>query len=161
MLNPVDSALHTVLEFALGDDRFALPANDVIEVVRAVAITPLPGAPAAVAGAIDFHGTLVPVFDLRPRFGYPARALDPGEHFIITRAGMRVVALRTDRALGVAQLQAEQIERLGGNVSGTRFVTRLAKTTEGLLLIHDPACFLSELENDVLEEALSGRTALS
>ncbi len=50
--------------FQLGSDRYALPAGQVAEVLPLVALKALLGAPAGVAGLIDYRGTAVPVIDL-------------------------------------------------------------------------------------------------
>jgi chemotaxis-related protein WspB len=52
------------LLFRLGNERYALPATMVAEIIPLIAITPLPGTPAGVAGIINYHGGSVPVIDL-------------------------------------------------------------------------------------------------
>jgi hypothetical protein len=47
--------------------RFGVPAQVVVEIVRAVAVTPISGAPDVVQGLIDYRGTIVPVFDVARR----------------------------------------------------------------------------------------------
>ena len=87
--------------FSLDARRFALPLDVVIRIVRAAEITPLPRAPAIVAGAIDVAGHILPVFDLRRHLRRPGR--DPGldDHFLIAQTARRRVALIIDAALGV------------------------------------------------------------
>jgi purine-binding chemotaxis protein CheW len=145
-----------LLLFALGEHRFALPAETVVEVVRVVAWAPLPLAPAIVEGVVNVRGTLVPVLDIRARFGNPAVAVDPDQHLIIARAGSRVVALRVDRALdlvGIPDGAVEPVERIA---PGTRLVAGLARLPDGVLVIHDLERFLSLEEAARLDAALSG-----
>jgi chemotaxis signal transduction protein len=54
-------ALRNVLVFALGGARYALELRWVREVVSVAAITPVPTAPSAIAGTMNFRGTIVPV----------------------------------------------------------------------------------------------------
>ncbi|MEO8561278.1 MAG: chemotaxis protein CheW, partial [bacterium] len=63
------------LRVRLGGATIGLPAAAVREIVRAVAITPLPGAPDIVEGAVNVRGRLVPVIDVRRLLGFPARQL--------------------------------------------------------------------------------------
>ncbi|HEU0052651.1 MAG TPA: chemotaxis protein CheW, partial [Longimicrobium sp.] len=93
-----------ILVFEVEGERYALDTGTVREVVRAVAVSRLPGAPPIVLGVIDVRGILVPVLDLRARFGLPPRAVDPAEHFVIAEAGERAVALRVDRTVGIAEV---------------------------------------------------------
>ena len=60
------------LLFELAAQRFAVALGDVIEVVRAVAIRRLPSAPAITLGIIDVRGEIIPVLDVRARFGLAA-----------------------------------------------------------------------------------------
>ena len=47
-----------------------------------MAVSPLPRAPEIVEGVINIRGTVLPVIDIRPRFGFPASPLHPDQHFI-------------------------------------------------------------------------------
>ncbi len=60
-----------VVVFSLADREFALDVICVREVIRMVAITPIPDAPSEVLGAIMVRGSSTLVVDLRPRFGLP------------------------------------------------------------------------------------------
>lgn len=88
-----------VLVFEVGARRFGLPAADLREIVRAVAIAPLPHAPAAVEGVINLRGEIVPVIDLRRMLGLPARGVVLSDHLVIAHWDSAPLALRVDRAL--------------------------------------------------------------
>src|SRR5881296_2430916 len=81
------SRAREVLVFEVGGQKYALPTADVRELVRAVAITPLPAAPAVIEGVVDVRGRVLPVLDVRARFRLPPKALDPSDHFIVASAG--------------------------------------------------------------------------
>jgi len=146
--------VEAVFVLAIDDCRLAVPLSTVQTVTRAVAVTALPKAPAVVDGVIDLHGKLVPVLDVRSRFGLAPRALSPTEHFLIASAGKRTVALRADRALEVMQIPCEQIERIDGVVANTDYVAGVAKLADGLVLIHDLETFLSAAEAKALDGAI-------
>jgi len=61
-----------LLPFKLGEETYALNLTEVQEVVELRPIYPLPGAPETIAGAISFHGRIVPVVDLPGLLGFPA-----------------------------------------------------------------------------------------
>jgi purine-binding chemotaxis protein CheW len=131
------------LVFALDSHRFALPAAVVVEVARVVASAPLPGAPEIVEGAINVRGTIVPVLDVRARFGLPAADVDPDQHLILARAGRRVVALRVDRALALVAIPDDAFEPVERVAPGTPLVAGVARLPDGVLVIHDIERFLS------------------
>src|SRR5688572_4290676 len=110
---PADAALHAreVLVFEVAGQRYGLPIADVLELVRAVAITALPDAPAVIEGIVNVRGRVLPVLDVRARFRLPAKPLDPSDHFIVAEAGPRGVILRVDRATHLAFVDDSSIQQ--------------------------------------------------
>lgn len=125
------------------------------EIIRAVAIRQLPEAPSIVAGVINVRGSVVPVLDMRTRFGAPSRAVQPSEHFIIVEAEPLSVALRVDRAVEMAQVDDAEVEKMADVAGSAPYVAGVAKMPDGLILIHDPRAFLSEADSIALGAALS------
>ena len=154
-MNPVgERSQREVLVFDLGGRRYGLPAADVRELVRAVAIVPLPGAPSVVEGVINVRGRVVPVLDVRARLRLPAKPVEPADHLVVARAGERLVALRVDRATDLVRLDAADVEEARGLVPGLEYVGWVARLPDDVLLIHDLGTFLSRAESARLEEAL-------
>ncbi len=148
------SALEVVV-FEIDGLRYGVAATQVVEIVRAVAVTPLPGAPLVVRGVIDYRGTLVPVFDTRTRLGHPPREERLEDHFVLVRAGSLVAALCADHADALARVDADAIEDPRHPVPTVEQVAGVARLPDGLLLIHDPERFLSAAEAEALEAALA------
>lgn len=146
--------LREILVFELAGERYGLFLGAVHEIVRAVAITRLPGAPKIVEGAVDVRGRVIPVLDLRARFGLPAADLSPDEHMILARAGGRMVAIRVDRATRLERVDAEQVEEPARITQPLRHIAGVATLTDGLTLIHDLETFLTQAEAEALDEAL-------
>lgn len=149
--------MHAVI-FTIDDRRYGVPVADVVEIVRAVAITRVPGTPPAVAGVIDVRGTVVPVLDTRRRFGHPPRALSPDERFVIARAGARMVALRADD-VALEELAPGQLDDAAARVAAADHIVGIARLPDGLVLVHDVARFLSAAESDALDGALAAAHA--
>lgn len=149
-----------IVTFRVAGQRYGVRMQDVREMLLAVAVAPLPGAPSVVTGVLDLRGTIVPLLDLRRRFGAPERALRADEHFIVVVAGERLVALRTDRIDGLEVVAderitpAELLRRTPGPLAG------VVPTGDGILLIADVPAFLSEAEATVLDELLCGTAGL-
>ena len=150
-----------ILIFELAEQRYAIPLRSVREVVRAVAITSLPTAPAVIEGIINVRGTLVPVFDLRARFGLPPKVLEPSDHLIIAWAQSRLVALRVDHADWMIDIGADELQDAATIVPQAEYVDGVAKLPDGLVLIHDLDTFLSEAESEALDAALAAPPARS
>ena len=146
-----------LLSFEVDRYPYALAVADVQEVLRAVAIVPLPNAPLVVSGIINLRGRVIPVFDLRIRFGAPHRPVHVDEHFIVLSAGERTVALRTDRAVGLIKVEEAHVALPGSVVRTSAFVAGLASLPDGVVLISDALSFLTEAESAELDEALGAQ----
>jgi len=100
--------------FCLDDGRYALPLSNTVRIVRAAEITPLPAAPPNVLGALNVAGNVLPVFNLRRRFGLPERALAPADHLLIARTGDRTVVLTIDvTSAGVCTVNNATVSFIG------------------------------------------------
>lgn len=143
-----------ILTFEVVGRRFAIPLRHVREIVRAVAVTPLPGAPPIVEGIIDIRGELVPVFDLRRRIGLPRKPVATSDHFIVTQAGGRLATLWVDRALTLLELPAEGADPAPEVPSRAEYVAAVVKLADGLVIIQDLLRFLSPSEEATLDGSL-------
>ena len=153
-MEAVAGSTREVLVFEVAGQTYGLPTDDVRELVRAVAITPLPSAPAVIEGVVNVRGRVLPVLDLRARFHLPARALDPSDHFIVAAAGPRGGILRVDRATHLAMIEEACIQAPETLGPGVDYVAGVAKVDGGMGLIHDLSTFLSAAEAAGLDHAL-------
>jgi purine-binding chemotaxis protein CheW len=132
-----------ILVFDVGGRHYGLPVSEVRELLRAVTIVELPHAPSAVEGVINLRGAIVPVLDIRSRFGLPAKPLEYTDHFIVAQAGERLVALRADRALVLVHLSADDVEDARALVPGIEEVAQVARLRGDLVLIPDLRALLA------------------
>ena len=144
-----------ILIFELDKHRYGLPLSDVQEVLHAVTIAPLPKAPTIVEGVINVRGTVIPVLNIRKRFGLPEKAVEPSAHFILARAGERNVVLPVDHAKDLSQVAPGDVEESTRVVPQGKYITGVAKLPDGLVLIHDLRTFLSEAEAVALSEVMA------
>jgi purine-binding chemotaxis protein CheW len=77
------------------------------------------------------------------------------DHLIVAAAGDRTVALRVDRALTISEIPDAEIAPATGALPGTGAVAGIARTADGLVLIHDLETFLSDAEARELALALA------
>jgi purine-binding chemotaxis protein CheW len=151
----ITSAEERMLIFVIEERRLAMRLACVEQVVRAVEVVPLPGAPSVVLGAIDVHGRIVPVVDARVRLGIRQREIDRGDCMILCRAGPRVVALVADAVEGVADLPGSALASVELPAGESRLVDGLARTASGLVVVQDMARFLSPDEDEAISRAMS------
>ena len=145
--------------FTLAGARYGVSADDVVEIVRAVAVTPLAGAPAVVEGLIDVRGSVVPVFDMRARLGLPSRAVDPADHFVLVQTPSRVAALHVERVDELVEVDERQTTDARAQVPSTEHIAGVATLDDGMVFIHDVETFLSRAESESLSAAIDAQTA--
>ena len=143
-----------LIVFQLDEWRFALPVAAVREILHAVRVVPLPGAPPLVLGVIDVRGTIVPVLDMRVRFGLVHRPAQVSDHFVLATSGTRKVALCVDRALDLWSVDEGQIARAAELAPGASLVRGVLQDAAGLVVVHELDRFLSASEEVALGKAL-------
>lgn len=140
--------------FAIEGTRLALPLPAVERVLPMVAAPPLPRAPAIALGAINLHGRVLPVLDLRRRLGFPPRAPGLSTRLLVAAAGRRSLALPVDDVLGIEHVAADSVADPAAVLPGLRHVSGIVPLADGLLYIHDLESFLSLEEEARLAAAL-------
>ena len=123
--------------FQLHDHEYALPASRVGEVLRMVALTPVPEAPVWLPGVLNLRGFVIPVVDLRTRLGMPGAPYALNTPIIVVNGQNRRLGLIADAMVDVVALPAsalEYFERAGTDLSA---VVALARTGNRVMLVLD------------------------
>jgi len=142
--------------FDLDGQAYALPLDSVERVLPMVAVSPLPRAPAVALGAINFHGQVIPVVDIRRRFRLPARDYGLTAHLLVARTARRSLVVPADEVLGVKEVAGETVTSPDAVLPGIGHVAGIVALPDGLLFIHDLDTFLSLDEERQLSDALEG-----
>lgn len=140
--------LHVV--FAVADVEYALPVECVLQMETFAGATAVPGAPPHVLGVVTVRGRVIPVVDLRRRFGLPEAPATLDTRIIVTEAGGRVVGLCVDRARDVVHLDPAQRQGAPAlvNERSSGLVNGMYARGSRLLLLLDLAQVLSEHAHD-------------
>jgi len=147
------SEQHLVV-IVLDEQRYALRLAAVERIARMVEITPLPAAPSAVSGMVNVQGRILPVYDLRQRFGLPQREIALTDQFIIARTARRPVALVADAVTEVVTCAEPDLIAAENILPGVAYMEGVLKLKDGLILIHNLDKFLSLEEEQALDQAL-------
>ncbi len=125
--------------FRVGDAEYVISADEVLHLESFTEATPVPGAPSFVAGLVQVRGKLVPVVDLRTRFGLPAAERTLDNRVIVVKVGARTAGLLVDRAREVLKLDAEAFEAPPSLVDqqAAGFVKAVTTVANRLLLVVD------------------------
>jgi purine-binding chemotaxis protein CheW len=125
-----------VLVFQIENIRFGIRASDVVEVVHAVKLSPVPRAVSVVEGLLNLRGRVVPVVDLRRVLGLSPRAIKHTDHLLVVRRDDQVVTFRADRAVGLVHLEDSDIEAAREMIAA-ELVEVVGKTEDGIVHVLD------------------------
>jgi purine-binding chemotaxis protein CheW len=150
---PVLAATQTeFISFAIGDDQYGVDIMAVREIKGWSDITCLPKQPDYVRGVLNLRGAIVPIVDLRCRFGQGQTETTPLHIVIIVQIGGRQVGLIGDRVLDIVAVEAGQIQPVPRTSQGgtTDFLAGLV-THDGVMiaLIDLPHLLSAQDEQDV------------
>lgn len=102
------SVLHVL--FTVGDASYVVPAADVVQMESYEGVTPVPGVAPYVAGVVQIRGQVMPVVDLRVRFGLPAVSRGLGTRIVVVNRSQRAVGLLVDSAREVVRIEPSSFE---------------------------------------------------
>lgn len=126
----------TSLTFYIEETMYGLPLTNVLEIISVQPIAQVPGTPNYVKGVINLRGGIVPVVDVRLKFGKPARAYDEFTNIIITVLGDITVGLVVDRVANVVRQGDVDTSSLPefSTVNSNRYLTSVSKAGNQMIM---------------------------
>jgi purine-binding chemotaxis protein CheW len=127
------------LTFRLGEEEYAIDILKVQEIQGYGGVTKIARAPEFIKGVINLRGTIVPIIDLRERFGVGDLTYDEFTIVIILHLTHRTVGVVVDSVSDVIKLGEEAIRPAPSFNAAvdTRFIQGLADTDESMLIVLD------------------------
>src|SRR5262249_61849167 len=105
-----DDSLRQFVSFAIGDDQYGVDIMAVREIKGWSQITPLPRQPDYMRGVLNLRGIMVPIIDLRCRFGQGMTEATPLHIVIVVQIGTRHVGMLADRVLDIVSFNRSQMQ---------------------------------------------------
>jgi purine-binding chemotaxis protein CheW len=137
--------------FRIGKGEYILPSETVVQIESFVAATFVPGAPPFVAGIVQVRGRVVPLIDMRLRFGQPHAEPTFDSRIVVGQHGERLVGLLVDMAREVLKISPAELKRppriLDDQAGG--FIKAVAQVGTRLLVLIDFAKVIGEEIVDV------------
>jgi purine-binding chemotaxis protein CheW len=138
----IGAAPTQLISFAIGDDQYGVDIMAVREIKGWTEITHLPRQPDYVRGVLNLRGVIVPIIDLRCRFGQGLTQATPLHIVIIVQIATKPVGLLADRVLDIVSLDEIQIQPIPKVVQGARL-----EFLSGLVTIGSTMIALIDLQN--------------
>jgi len=143
-----------IVIFTLDEQRYGIPLGAVERVVRIVEITPLPGSHGFIHGVINVQGEILPVLNLRRRFGLPERPVELSDQLIIIRCATHSFVLITDTACEVRECTERMRTEVAEILPDLPFLAGIARLPDGLILLQNPEMLFSRCESEAIDELI-------
>ncbi len=142
-----------LVSFSIGQEEFGLDIQCIQEINRMVEYTRVPNSPDFVSGVINLRGKVIPIVDLRKRFGFPVKENDKNTRIIVVEIGETVIGFIVDAVQEVIRIPKSITEPPPPIVAGigSEYITAVAKLENRLLILLDPERILLEKEKQQLE----------
>lgn len=126
-----------VIVFALAHEEYGVEVDKVRTIERLVPLTRVPKTPAFVKGVMNLRGVVIPVIDLRTRFGLLASEETDSSRIIIVAVNEMEVGLIVDSANDVLDINTDEVETPPEVVGGikAKYLDGIAKIGEDRLLV--------------------------
>lgn len=141
-----------LVTFRLGNEEFSLDILRVQEIIRHMELTRVPRTPDFVDGVINLRGRVIPVLDLRKRFGLPSDERTNETRIIVVDVDSKTVGLKVDAVSEVLRLPADTVEPAPAIVTGAEsdYIKGVGKLDGRLLILLDVEKILTRTERDAL-----------
>ncbi len=149
-----DTELLQLVTFSIGDEEFGVDILKVQEIIRTMEITKVPKAPDFVEGVINLRGKVIPIIDLRKRFGMETRGHDKDTRIIVIEINNMIVGFVVDSVSEVLRISADTVEPPPPVVAGveSEYIKGVGKLADRLLIMLDLDRLLSREEKEVLNQ---------
>jgi purine-binding chemotaxis protein CheW len=150
-----------VLVFVLGGEEYGVDILKVQEIRGYEKVTPIPSAPAYLKGVVNLRGIIVPVIDMRIKFGLADPRYDSFTVVIILRVGGRIIGVVVDAVSDVVQLAPSDVKAAPalGSVVDSGFLAGLATPGGRMILLLEIEKFLSSGELNLVNQAADAAKA--
>ncbi|MCA1986306.1 MAG: chemotaxis protein CheW [Desulfovibrio sp.] len=149
-----DHSLLQLVTFRVASEEFGIDILSVQEIIRTMEITKVPRAPMIVEGVINLRGKVIPIIDLRKKFGLESKPHDSKTRIIVVDLRGMVVGFVVDEVSEVLRIPSSTVEPPPAIVSGidSEYIDGVGKIEDRLLILLDLDRLLTRDE----QQGLSG-----
>lgn len=141
------------LSFFLGKEEYALNILKVQEIIGLMPITPVPRMPLYIRGVLNLRGKIVPVMNVRQRFGLPVVEDTDETCIIVVQEDDYLMGVLVDKVSEVADIKSEEIEEVPsfGMNGSSDYLAGIGKVKDSVKMIVDIHKVLFDVPEEVLE----------
>lgn len=138
--------------FRLAGEFYAVDIHQVREIIRVPEITRVPRTPEFVEGVINLRGSVIPIIDLRKRFGMEAARANDEQRIVVVELDDKTLGVIVDAVTEVLRIDRDKIEPPSPYIVSldTQYITGIARLDERLVIMLDVDRVLSTGEREAL-----------
>lgn len=131
------SEIRQYVNFALGNERYAIDIMDVEEIIRLAEITAVPKAPDFLEGIINLRDRVIPVVDLKKRINMGEATLDENTRIVVVNLNNKRIGLVIDAVDEIVRIDSTLIDAAPAVAVSldSSYIEGVAKTEKGMIII--------------------------
>ena len=134
--------------FDLGEETYGVDIGSVWEIIRIQEITKVPRTPEFVEGVINLRGKVIPVIDLRKRFGFMKAEATKDSRIVVVDIAGSDIGVVVDAVTEVLRLHSDSVEPpTGVTTSDSAYLLGIAKLESRLIILLDLQTALLNLDH--------------
>jgi len=139
---------YQLVVFELANEQYGLDIASVESIIKMQPITSMPQAPDFIEGVSNLRGYVLPVIDLRKRFGLPAVEATKDTRIVVVYMGSAKVGMIVDGVSQVLRISGEAVEPPPSMITtvNSAFIKGIAKIEDQLVILLDLEKVLSQDE---------------
>ena len=144
--------------FTLAKETYGIEITKVREIILITEITHVPEAPAFLRGLINLRSMVIPVIDLRARFGLPPGEVSDENRILVLQACGKTIGIEVDAVSEVLRVKQDQIAPPPPTVAklGRDYLSGLVRLDKQLLILLDIDKLFGDDEIDAITDAVAG-----
>jgi purine-binding chemotaxis protein CheW len=142
--------------FELGKEIYGVDISVVIEIIRMQPITKVPKAPFFVEGVINLRGKVIPIVDMRKRFGLPSAEQNKDNRIMVLDSGGQNIGIIIDAVTEVLRIPSDSVEPPSDIIvsAASDYLLGIAKHDKNMIILLD-------MERVLSKEGINTTTSLS
>lgn len=139
---------HQLVVFTLASESYGINVGAVREIIRMQSVTRVPGAPSYVEGVINLRGKIIPMVDLRKRFGLEATERNNNSRIVVVESQGQHVGIIVDAVTEVLRISNDVVEEVSSTIAGesAQCLMGIGKLKDRLIVMLDIDGLLSQSE---------------
>lgn len=121
--------------FIIGDEEYAVPILAIQEIIKPFSWTRVPQVPAYVLGVFNLRGSVIPLVDLRVKFGLPLKKHDDETRFFVLKQGDEVAGFVIDRLTMAIRIKKANISPAPDTIGDDTMIEGVGKEDDRIITI--------------------------